>query len=295
MGVHTALHPRKLLETARSALQMIVKEELHAAPRTSLNEPIGTLRRFEVVRVPLAELKEIKLSLGGTVNDVALAVTSSGLRALLQSRGEQLPEDGLRAMVPMNLRDASERLALGNRISSLFVELPVAANDPLERYRETVMRSRSLKSDGQQAAGTTAVIALAGLAPPVIHSTIAQALYATRLFNVTITNVPGPQQTLYAFGAPLREIYPLVPLAAKHSVGVAVLSYDGDVSFGVVADRDSVRDLDVLLRAMRGAVGELLEAARAGGTGPAEESSPPAHRGRAAPAGARTAAGYAGS
>jgi WS/DGAT/MGAT family acyltransferase len=285
MGVHTALHPRKLLETARSALQMIVKEELHAAPRTSLNEPIGTLRRFEVVRVPLAELKEIKLSLGGTVNDVALAVTSSGLRAQLQSRGEQLPEDGLRAMVPMNLRDASERLALGNRISSLFVELPVAANDPLERYRETVMRSRSLKSDGQQAAGTTAVIALAGLAPPVIHSTIAQALYATRLFNVTITNVPGPQQTLYAFGAPLREIYPLVPLAAKHSV----------VSFGVVADRDSVRDLDVLLRAMRGALGELLEAARAGGTGPAEESSPPAHRGRAAPAGARTAAGYAGS
>jgi hypothetical protein len=91
------------------------------------------------------------------------------------------------------------------------------------------------------------VIELAGLAPPVIHATIARALYATRLFNVTITNVPGPQQTLYAFGAPLREIHPLVPLAAEHAVGVAAMSYDGNVFFGVVVDPDAVPDLEVLL------------------------------------------------
>ena len=196
---------------------MIVREELRAAPHTSLNGPIGTLRRFDVVRAPLADLKEIKNSLGGTINDVVLAVTASGLRALLESRGEALPAGGLRAMVPMNVRVASEHLALGNRVSSLFVELPMAEADPVRRYRETVARSESLKSEGQQAAGTTAVIEIAGLAPPVIHATLAQALYATRLFNVTITNVPGPQQTLYAFGAPLREIHPLVPLAAEHS------------------------------------------------------------------------------
>jgi hypothetical protein len=131
------------------------------------------------------------------------------------------------------------------------------------RYHETVARSESLKSEGQQAAGTTAVIELAGLAPPVIHATMAQAIYATRLFNVTVTNVPGPQQTLYALGAPMREVYPLVPLAAEHAVGVAAVSYDGTVFFGVVADRDTVPDLDVLLSAMVASVEELLAVARA--------------------------------
>jgi diacylglycerol O-acyltransferase len=265
MGAHGMLHPRDALRTARSGLAMIVREELHAAPRTSLNRTIGTLRRLEIVSVPLADLREIKSSLGGTINDVVLAVTASGLRALLESRGEALPAPGLRAMVPMNVRVASERLALGNRISSLFVDLPVAEADPIRRYRETVTRSESLKSDGRQAEGTTAVIELAGLAPPVIHATIARALYATRLFNLTITNVPGPQQTLYAFGAPLREIHPLVPLAAEHAVGVAAMSYDGNVFFGVVVDPDAVPDLEVLLGGLDASLEELLRAARADG------------------------------
>jgi diacylglycerol O-acyltransferase / wax synthase len=263
MGAHGMLHPREALDSARSAVNMIVREELHAAPRTSLNEPIGTLRRFAVVRVPLADLKAIKSSLGGTINDVVLAVTASGLRALLESRGEALPQQGLRAMVPMNVRVASEHLALGNRVSSLFLELPVVAADQKQRYRETVSLARSVKSDPRQAAGTTAVIELAGLAPPVIHSAIAQALYATRLFNLTITNVPGPQQTLYAFGAPLREIHPLVPLAAEHALGVAVVSYDENVFFGVIADRDAVPDLDVLVGAMEDSVEQLLGETRA--------------------------------
>jgi diacylglycerol O-acyltransferase len=265
MGVHGALHPRAALRNARSALDVIVREELHAAPRTSLNVPIGTLRRFEVVRIPLADLKEIKNALGGTINDVVLAVTASGLRALLQSRGEALPAEGLRAMVPINIRAASEHLALGNRVSSLYVELPVAQTDAVLRYHETVARSASLKSEGQQAAGTTAVIELAGLAPPVIHAAMARALYATRMFNVTITNVPGPQQTLYALGAAMREVYPLVPLAAEHAIGVAAASYDGSVFFGVVADRDTVPDLEVMLTALGASVEELLAVARADG------------------------------
>jgi diacylglycerol O-acyltransferase / wax synthase len=287
MGAHGVLHPREALRSARSALAVIVREELHAAPRTSLNVPIGTLRHFEVVRIPLADLKEIKNSLGGTINDVVLTVTASGLRALLQSRGEALPEEGLRAMVPVNVRVASEHLALGNRVSSLFVELPVAHADPVRRYHETVARSESLKSEGQQAAGTTAVIELAGLAPPVIHATMAQAIYARRLFNVTITNVPGPQQTLYALGAPMREVYPLVPLAAEHAIGVAAASYDGSVFFGVVADRDTVPDLDVLLSALRASVQELLSAARGDKVVPADGAPRPRRARR--PAAARNA------
>jgi WS/DGAT/MGAT family acyltransferase len=262
MGTHGALHPREALSSARAAIDLIVHQELHAAPHTSLNVPIGTRRRFEVIPVRLADLKEIKSSLGGTVNDVVLTVTASGLRALLQSRGEALPAEGLRAMVPVNVRVASEHLALGNKVSSLYVELPVTEADPVRRYRETVARSESLKSAGQQAAGTTAVVELVGLAPPVLHATIARALYATRLFNVTITNVPGPQQTLYAFGAPLREIHPLVPIAAEYAIGVAAVSYDGNVFFGVVADRDTVPDIEVLVSAMRASLGELLSAAR---------------------------------
>jgi len=261
MGVHGALHPREALASANAAAEMIVREELHAAPRTSLNRAIGTRRRFDVVHVPLGDMRAIKDALGGTINDVVLTISTSGLRALLLARGERLPSEGLRAMVPMNVRAASEHLALGNKISSLFLDLPVDVPSTLERYFEIVARSTALKSDGQQAAGTSAVLELAGLAPPVIHSAIAQALYATRLFNVTITNVPGPQHTLYALGAPLREVRPLVPLAAEHAVGVAILSYDGNAFFGVVADRDTVPDLDVMLDAMRSCPAELLAAA----------------------------------
>jgi diacylglycerol O-acyltransferase len=262
IGAHGVMHPREALGSARAALELIVRDELRAAPHTSLNEPIGTRRRFEVVRVSLADMRAIKNALGGTVNDVALAITASGLRSLLESRGEALPERGLRAMVPLNVRLASEHLALGNKVSSLFVELPVREPDTIERYRETVARSEALKTDGRQAEGTSAVIELAGLAPPLIHVTVAQALYAKRLFNLTITNVPGPQQTLYAFGSPLREIQPLVPLAADHAVGVAVLSYDGNVCFGVVADPDAVVDLDVMLAAMDDSVQALRSAAQ---------------------------------
>jgi WS/DGAT/MGAT family acyltransferase len=241
---------------------MIVNEELHGSAHTSLNEPIGTRRRFEVVEVSLQTLREIKNALGGTVNDVALCATASGLRALLLARGEELPRQGLRAMVPMNIRAASEHMKLGNRVSSLFVELPVIESDTRERHEETVRRMASLKRAGAQAEGSTAMIELAGLAPPVIHSAIAQSLYATRLFNLTITNVPGPQTTLYSFGSALREVHPLVPLAASHALGVALVSYDGEVFFGVVADPDAVPDLDVMLRGMESSLDELLAAAR---------------------------------
>jgi WS/DGAT/MGAT family acyltransferase len=263
MSVHGMLHPREALSSARDVAEVIVRDELNAAPGTSLNEPIGTRRRLEAVRVQLADMKEIKNALGGTVNDVALAITASGVRELLLSRGEALPAHGLRAMVPMNIRTASERLALGNKVSSLFVELPVEDADPLARYQDTVARSKRLKDDGHQAAGTSTMIGLTALAPPVLHATIAQALYAKRLFNLTITNVPGPQQTLYAFGAPLREIQPLVPLAADHAVGVAVMSYDGAVCFGVAADPDAVPDLDVMLAGMQESADALLACAHA--------------------------------
>jgi len=257
-GADLALHPDKLrdmLARARALSELIVRDELIAAPHTSLNDPIGTDRDFEVVRVPLEELKRIKASLGGTVNDVVLAAATGGLRRLMLSRGEE-PEHRMRAMVPVNVRTAGERMALGNRITSLFVELPVDDEAPVSRYAHVVDSAEGLKS-GTAALGGTTLIDLAGLAPPMIHTVLAQALFASRLFNVTITNVPGPQTTLYALGSRLVEISGLVPLAAEHSVGIAVLSYDGHVTFGLIADRTTSPDLDVLRDGIEASLDEL--------------------------------------
>jgi WS/DGAT/MGAT family acyltransferase len=255
-GVHMALHPREALEKSRSLVELIVRDELVAAPRTSLNVPIGATRRFMVVRASLPELKAIGRKLGGSVNDVVLAACTAGLRRLMISRGESPPAEPLRAMVPMNIRTASEQLALGNRISSLFVELPVAEPDPSARLHEIVECTSRLKSSSA-ALGVSTMLDLAALAPPVLHALIARSLYATRLFNVTITNVPGPQVPLYAFGAPLRELHPVVPLAAEHAVGIAVVSYNGGIVLGLSADCDSTPDLDVLARGIEEGLAEL--------------------------------------
>jgi diacylglycerol O-acyltransferase / wax synthase len=258
-----ARHPERTadaLRRSRALTDVIIRDEVAAAPRTSLNVPIGGKRRFTVAWVPLEELKTIKRSLGGTVNDVVLAIAAGGLRRLLIERAEPLPRQGLRAMVPVNLRAAGEELALGNRITSLFVHLPVAIEDPVERYRRQMEEAEDLKS-GNQALGSSTLLDLTKHAPPVIHSFLARSLFATRLFNVTITNVPGPQFTLYGLGSKLTDIWPLVPLAADHAIGLAVLSYDGRVFFGLNADRDAMPDLDLLSEGIEDSFAELREAA----------------------------------
>jgi diacylglycerol O-acyltransferase / wax synthase len=261
-----AVHPSRLLDMlrrSRALAELLVREEMIAAPSSSLNRPIGTERRFEIVRVPLAQLKEIKGSLGGTVNDAALAAVSGGLRNVLLARGEEPPHQGLRAMVPVNIRAAGEQLALGNRITSLFVHLPVQIADPLARYHATMQNAEGLKH-GNQAVGGETLLDVAGAAPPVLHSVLARSLFASRLFNVTVTNVLGPQQPLYAFGAQLREVFPLVPIAAEHALGIAILSYDGKVVFGINADRDTVPDVELLVDGIEGALDELLALSHAG-------------------------------
>ena len=255
--VHAALHPRDALARSRSLASLLVREGLSGAARTSLNVPIGQDRRFALVRVPLADLKEIGRRLGATVNDVALAACASGLRHLLIERDEQLPERGLRAMVPVNVRDASDRSRLGNRVSSVFVELPVA--EPLAAVRlRRIHEATSELGASQAATGPTVLLDLAELTPPVVvRAALARAAFSTRLFAITITNVPGPKETLYAFGAPLREIHPIVPLAAEHAVGIAIFSYDGLVTLGINADARSVHDLDVLVRGIEHGIDEL--------------------------------------
>ena len=259
----TLRHPRRagrLLDRTRALAELIVRDELMAAPRTSLNVPIGADRRFAGLELPLQEAKAIKDALGGKVNDVVLAAAAGGLRALLLHRAEEPPAAGLRAMVPVNVRDAAESLAMGNRISSLFVELPVAEPDPVVRYRRTVAATSERKERGQ-AGGGEALLDVTALLPPALHSLVARMLYSPRLFNITITNVPGPQFPLYALGSRLEAAYPLVPLASDHAVGIAALSYDGQIYLGLNADERAMPDLDVLTDGIERAFRELAERA----------------------------------
>ena len=267
-AVDAVTHPsraRDALRHSAALAELIVRDEVIAAPHTSLNEPIGAKRRLAVFTVELDELRSIKRALGGTVNDVVLAATSGGLRRLLVCRGEELPEQGLRAMVPMNMRDAGDHLAMGNRISSLFVHLPVAAEDTITRYAQQVEEAETLKS-GTQHEGSSMLLNLGNHMPPVLHSFVARSLFATRLFNVTVTNVPGPQAPLFYFGSSIEEIWPLVPIAASHAVGLAVFSYNGRLFFCLNVDRDSCGDVDVLATGIESSLDELRELAAAEAT-----------------------------
>lgn len=256
-GLGAALHPRASLDHMRAAVELIVREEVIATARSSLNGPMSGTRHFATVRLDLADVKAIKTRLGGTVNDVVLALCAGGLRHLLLSRGDDLPEGNLRAQVPVNIRTEDQEHSLGNELTSLFVDLPVAEADPTARYRAVAERAAQLKSGSQRTGGKT-IVDLADMGPPLAGALLARSMFGgTRMFNLTITNVPGPQQRLYAFGAPLVEILPLVPLFAGHTIGIAVVSYAGEIVFGLNADRVGAPDVQVLAEGIERSFAEL--------------------------------------
>jgi len=261
LGTHALMHPREAMERSRAVIDLLVRDELIAAPSSSLNVPIGATRRIATVHAELQELQKVRSALGGKVNDVLLSTVTGALRKLLIERGEDPPRQGLRAMVPVNIRREGEHGELGNKVSSLFVELPVAEADPLRRY-ELVRAAAEKHKTGGQALAVAAVTGLTELAPPVLHAGLARLLNAKRLFNITITNVPGPASRLYATGAPMIDIVPVVPLAAEHAVGIAVISYAGGVTFGLYADRGTMPDLDVLSDGIATSLHELATLAQ---------------------------------
>ena len=256
-GVGIAQHPREAFERVRAAVELVVREQVFAAPQTTLNGPLSGTREFATVRLSLADVNATKALLGGTVNDVVLAVCTGGLRALLLSRGEPLPERGLRAQVPVNIRSREREHALGNELTSLFVELPVAEDDPLTRYRRIVERAEELKAGSQRTGGKT-ILELTDAGPPLAGELLARSMFGgSRMFNLTITNVPGPRDRLFAFGAPLVDVLPLVPLFAGHAIGIAVVSYAGQMTFGLNADRLSAPDVAVLAEGIERSFAEL--------------------------------------
>jgi diacylglycerol O-acyltransferase len=260
-GAGALRHPGDTVSRTLAIADLVVREELIAAPAASINGTLGTTRGYAAVPVELAKLKAIQRSLGGTLNDVVLAISAGALRRLLLARGDEPPAAGLRAQIPVNVRSGDDEHALGNVLTSLFVELPVAEADPLERYRHLVARVERAKGSPQSRGGT-ALIELAGLAPPIVGELLGRAMFGSpRVFNLTITNVRASSAPLYAFGAQLREVLPYVPLFAGHRVGIAVVSYAGRLVFGLGADRTSTPDLDALAEGVEASIAELRRVA----------------------------------
>ncbi len=242
------------------------------APPSPLNVPIGPHRRFEMLELSLAEVKEVRAGLGGTVNDVILATVTGALRSWLAARGET-PALDLRVLVPVSMRAETAHGTFGNQVSAVFCPLPVTEADPVERLRKIREAMKVVKENGQ-AVGAHALSRLGDFAPPTLLAQASRLQAVTRMFNLVVTNVPGPQFPLYLLGKRMLRCYPQVPLAAQQAVGIALLSYDGRIGVGLIGDADAARDLEGLAAAMRAALDELKE--RASGLRPPASGGEPA-------------------
>ncbi|MEU5697138.1 wax ester/triacylglycerol synthase family O-acyltransferase [Actinosynnema sp. NPDC020468] len=241
---------------ALGGLASAVRTAATPAPGSPLNVRISPQRRFAVARTRLDEFRAIRAKHGGTVNDGVLAVLSGALRNWLLSRGEVVSaHTTMRAMTPMSIRDDG----LGSQVSAYLVDLPVGEPNPVVRLHHVSHALRAHRESGQSV-GAATLVKFSGFAPPTLHALGARAAssFSRRLFNVVVTNVPGPQVPLYAAGAKMIEMFPVVPLAKNQALSIGVTSYDGGVYFGLNADRDAMSDVDVLAAMVEESVEELM-------------------------------------
>lgn len=245
---------------------------LSAGRRAAASRPVGALnaatgqqRRYGTLRTTLADHRAVRKAHGGTVNDVVLAVVTGGLRRWMIGRGEPLTASTqVRAMVPVSVRARARetgRIApAGNNISAYLVDLPVVVDDPVERLA-ALREAMEAHKRGGQAIGAATLMGLVGLAPPVLHSLGARmaSRYSSNFYNVLVTNVPGPPRPLYAMGARMIDMYPVVPLGGRQAVAIGITSYDGHVHYGLTADRDAMPDVDELAEALAESLAELVE------------------------------------
>src|SRR4051812_20594286 len=263
-----ATHPASSLDQVKEALEGIGEVAwagLNPAPETPLNVPIGPHRRLSFVRNELEDFKRVKNALGGTVNDVVLSVVAGGLRSWLRARGVRTEGMELRALVPVSVRAKDQHGDLGNRIVAMRGPLPVYVEDPVARLRVVRQAMDGLKQS-KQAVGAEVITGLEALAPPTILAQASRLQFSTRLFNLLVTNVPGPPFPLYVLGRELEDTYPVAFLPENQALAVAVMSYNGHMDFGLLADYDAMQDIEFLGDALRESLAELLEAA--GGTKP---------------------------
>ncbi|MBA8795324.1 diacylglycerol O-acyltransferase [Friedmanniella endophytica] len=260
-----------------------------------LTGPVSEQRRFATVSADLADFRAVRAEHQHTINDVVLAVIAGGLRAWLLTRGEAVPSTKrLTALVPMSVTDDDgEPSPLGSRVAPTLMSLPIGEPNPLMRLHQVGYGTQAHKDTGR-AVGARSISDLAGFAPTTLHALGVRAAggLARRQHDLLITNAPGPQLPLFAAGSRMVASYPVVPLEPNHLLAVGVTSYDGRVFLGLNADRDAIRDLDVLAQCLGDALEELVDTtARASATRqPTRKASPEARRAAARKAAARRAA-----
>jgi WS/DGAT/MGAT family acyltransferase len=255
--------PREALEGLRDTvlgLGQLGAPLVRPASMTPLNEEIGPHRRFDWIRFDLGEVKKVKDALGGTVNDVVLATVAGAVRQFLRAR--RVPVDGLkfRALVPFHLRTAGAQGTLGNRITTLAARLPPEEAEPQERLKRVIEVTRELKGS-KQIIGSEALAEVADRTFTGLLVEFARLVAKGRAINMVVTNVPGPRTPVYMLGAPLLEVYPLVPLSSNQALCVALFSYAGGLFWGFNSDWDAVPDLHDFVEAIGAEFLELRKVA----------------------------------
>jgi diacylglycerol O-acyltransferase len=269
-------HPQATLRQMAEAVEGVSEigwAFANPAPKVPLNVDIGSHRRFVWVRSDLAHLKRIKDALGGTVNDVVLAVVAGGVRDWLHGRGMRTEGLELRAQVPVSIRAEDERGQLGNRLAAIRAPLPVYIADPVRRLHAVTRAMQGLKQSNQ-ALGAEVITRFNDFAPPTLLAQAARINFSTRLFNLVVTNVPGPQIPLYVLGRELEDIFPVGFLPPHQALFVAIMSYNGGINFGLLADYDSIDDVEVIAEGIERSIAELADAAEAASQEPAPASAP---------------------
>ena len=259
-AVTRTVDPRSYARQMRDAAGLVgeLARVRPQAPPTRLNAEIGRQRRFALARTRLDDVKAVRRATGATVNDVLLATVALMLSEYL---GEDAPEKAV-ALVPVSVRTEADRGELGNRISTVFVDLPLRG-EPLDRVREISAAMDEVKGSAQIRAGAL-IVGATGLVPPIVSSLAVRAMSGPRMFNLVVSNVPGPQQTFYLGGVSLLEVFPAVPLNPRNqALSIGIVSYDGGVRYGLLADHDALTDLDRAATGLQSAASTLLAAAAA--------------------------------
>ncbi len=251
------------LRRARAMGHSLSSGWLSQASDTPVNGTVGPNRRFSTLEVPLDAVKNVKNQLGGSVNDVVLAIVAGGVRRYLEDHGTDVSSVTFRAMAPVSVRGADQRGTLGNQVAMWLVSLPVGEPDPATRLAMIHEETERLKNT-DQALGASSIVRLSAGAPITLVSLASRLAANARPFNMTVTNVPGPQFPLYLLESRLLATYPLVPLWSGHGAGIALFSYAGTLFFGINADWDVVPDVDELGGALMASFAELSAAAASG-------------------------------
>ena len=258
----------RVFSAVGDVVSTVARTAARPAPVSPLNAEIGAARRYIMVGTDLADFRKVRSRLvpgnyadDVTINDVVLATISGALRTWLLTRGEPVHNaTTVRAMVPVSVYDTDDASHLGNRVTACFVDLPVGEPGASMRLHQIAFARRQ-QMEGGQAVGAESLAGLAGFASPTLHSLGARlgSAMSRRLFNVVITNVPGPQLPLYAGDALMLSTYPVMPLARGQAVSIGLTSYDGGVYFGLNGDRAAMPDLDVLGQCLVDSLAELVE------------------------------------